>query len=144
MKKRSENTMAKKQQQWAVDEWGSPVGGQSFDTPASNTSFSPGTDNWGWQGDGAGSVTAAAPQRRSLSKLLLPVMAGIMVLLAGLSVFLLIRNNALNQEILDKPDTKIVRHTKTVREPWNCPLCNRTGNTGNYCGGCGQPAPGGQ
>lgn len=26
-------------------------------------------------------------------------------------------------------------------EPWNCPECGRTGNTGNYCGGCAHPAP---
>lgn len=24
---------------------------------------------------------------------------------------------------------------------WNCPECGRTGNTGNYCGGCAYPAP---
>ena len=24
---------------------------------------------------------------------------------------------------------------------WDCPECDRTGNTGNYCGGCGHPAP---
>lgn len=24
---------------------------------------------------------------------------------------------------------------------WNCPDCDRTGNTGYYCGGCGHPAP---
>ena len=24
---------------------------------------------------------------------------------------------------------------------WNCPECGRTGNTGNYCGGCAHPAP---
>lgn len=24
---------------------------------------------------------------------------------------------------------------------WNCPDCGRTGNTGNYCGGCAHPAP---
>lgn len=24
---------------------------------------------------------------------------------------------------------------------WDCPGCGRTGNTGNYCGGCGCPAP---
>lgn len=24
---------------------------------------------------------------------------------------------------------------------WNCPECGRSGNTGNYCGGCGHPAP---
>lgn len=24
---------------------------------------------------------------------------------------------------------------------WNCPQCGRMGNTGNYCGGCAQPAP---
>ena len=24
---------------------------------------------------------------------------------------------------------------------WNCPQCGRTGNTGNYCGGCAYPAP---
>lgn len=24
---------------------------------------------------------------------------------------------------------------------WNCPQCGRTGNTGNYCGGCAHPAP---
>lgn len=24
---------------------------------------------------------------------------------------------------------------------WNCPECGRTGNTGNFCGGCGYPAP---
>ena len=26
-------------------------------------------------------------------------------------------------------------------EQWNCPECGRTGNTGNYCGGCAHPAP---
>ena len=26
-------------------------------------------------------------------------------------------------------------------EPWDCPECGRTGNTGNYCGGCAHPAP---
>ena len=26
------------------------------------------------------------------------------------------------------------------REPWNCPECGRTGNTGNFCGTCGYPA----
>ena len=25
--------------------------------------------------------------------------------------------------------------------PWDCPECGRTGNTGNYCGGCAHPAP---
>ena len=24
---------------------------------------------------------------------------------------------------------------------WDCPECGRTGNTGNYCGGCAHPAP---
>ena len=24
---------------------------------------------------------------------------------------------------------------------WNCPECGKTENTGNYCGGCGHPAP---
>ncbi len=24
---------------------------------------------------------------------------------------------------------------------WDCPECGRIGNTGNYCGGCGHPAP---
>lgn len=24
---------------------------------------------------------------------------------------------------------------------WDCPKCGRTGNTGNYCGGCAHPAP---
>ena len=24
---------------------------------------------------------------------------------------------------------------------WNCPECGRSGNTGNYCGNCGHPAP---
>ena len=24
---------------------------------------------------------------------------------------------------------------------WDCPNCGRTGNTGNYCGGCAHPAP---
>ena len=24
---------------------------------------------------------------------------------------------------------------------WDCPGCDRTGNTGNYCGGCAHPAP---
>ena len=27
------------------------------------------------------------------------------------------------------------------RAPWDCPECGRTGNTGNFCGGCGCPAP---
>ena len=27
------------------------------------------------------------------------------------------------------------------RSPWDCPECGRTGNTGNYCGGCAHPAP---
>lgn len=25
-------------------------------------------------------------------------------------------------------------------EPWDCPQCGRTDNTGNFCGGCGYPA----
>lgn len=25
--------------------------------------------------------------------------------------------------------------------PWDCPECEREGNTGNFCGGCGHPAP---
>ena len=25
--------------------------------------------------------------------------------------------------------------------PWDCPGCGRTGNTGNYCGGCAHAAP---
>ena len=25
--------------------------------------------------------------------------------------------------------------------PWDCPECERKGNTGNFCGGCGHPAP---
>ena len=24
---------------------------------------------------------------------------------------------------------------------WDCPECGRTGNTGNFCGGCAHPAP---
>lgn len=24
---------------------------------------------------------------------------------------------------------------------WDCPECGRSGNTGNYCGGCAHPAP---
>ncbi len=27
------------------------------------------------------------------------------------------------------------------RSPWDCPQCGRKGNTGNFCGGCGHPAP---
>ncbi len=27
------------------------------------------------------------------------------------------------------------------REPWDCPQCGRKGNTRNFCGGCGHPAP---
>lgn len=27
------------------------------------------------------------------------------------------------------------------RSAWDCPECGRTGNTGNYCGGCAHPAP---
>ena len=26
-------------------------------------------------------------------------------------------------------------------ETWDCPACGRTGNTGKFCGSCGQPAP---
>ena len=26
-------------------------------------------------------------------------------------------------------------------EPWDCPQCGETGNTGNYCGVCAHPAP---
>lgn len=27
------------------------------------------------------------------------------------------------------------------RSPWDCPECGRTGNIGNFCGGCAHPAP---
>ena len=27
------------------------------------------------------------------------------------------------------------------QKAWDCPECGRTGNTGNYCGGCAHPAP---
>ena len=29
----------------------------------------------------------------------------------------------------------------TESQTWDCPECGRTGNTRNYCGGCGHPAP---
>ena len=28
-----------------------------------------------------------------------------------------------------------------THEPWTCPQCGKTDNTGNYCGDCGHPAP---
>lgn len=28
-----------------------------------------------------------------------------------------------------------------ARDPWNCPECGRTANTGNFCENCGQAAP---
>ncbi len=34
------------------------------------------------------------------------------------------------------PSSAMCEHTA-----WDCPSCKRTGNTGNYCGNCGQPAP---
>ena len=27
------------------------------------------------------------------------------------------------------------------KQVWDCPECGRTGNKGNYCGGCAHPAP---
>ena len=30
------------------------------------------------------------------------------------------------------------------RAQWDCPGCGKTGNTGNFCGNCGQPAPAGR
>ena len=30
---------------------------------------------------------------------------------------------------------------QSEREPWTCPNCGKTGNTRNFCGKCGQPAP---
>ena len=30
---------------------------------------------------------------------------------------------------------------KAEQHMWVCPECGRTGNTGNYCGECGHPAP---
>ena len=35
----------------------------------------------------------------------------------------------------------IVPMASCEHTPWDCPGCGRTGNTGNYCGGCAHPAP---